>query len=59
MTVPKGDPKPVDAGLVIGHLERIVTGLVHDLAVCRAHIDALTSENDELARQIRVQDATS
>lgn len=53
-----GQGVPVDAGLVIEHLERIHVATVRELAVTAARLATVEGEKAELQRQLRVREAT-
>lgn len=53
----QGDP--VDALKVIEHLQRMLSSIIHDLAVSRARIDQLEEDKAELEREARVREATT
>jgi hypothetical protein len=48
----------VDVNLVVKHLEQMILFHIREVALCRARIDQLESENGELQRQVRVTEAS-
>jgi hypothetical protein len=57
VTVP-AEKVSVDVAEVMKHLEQMLLIHIREIAVCRARIDQLESENEELQRQVRVSEAS-